>query len=1342
MKIFKHIFSAVVLFSVVFNVSAQNCSTLLVNLGNDKNLICGDSVSLFAFTNYAYPDSASWQWTPTSSMVNEQTQNPKVFPNSTRDYIVKCTTPSGCIMRDTVRVFVSNPIIETGTERIISCGNSIMLFPNTLWQPINQVGTVDLKGVSFLNADSGFVSGYGGKVYKTNDGGSSWTDVSTPGTYDLLGSCFLNTNIGFVYGNNGIIYRTSNAGTTWQNVSSGNAQPIRDMFFVNQTIGFAAGGTGSTTTYIFKTSNGGTSWGSIALPNSNRINGMHFTGLDTGYAVCDLGIIMKTTNSGVIWQNNQLSLNNNLFDVYFSNSQVGFACGEYGLMLKTTNAGQTWVKVNTNTSEHLYRMSFINSSTAYAVGSNGSMIYTYNGGDSWFPIPKQISQNLYGIFCMDENKAFAVGASGTVLKNMNIFASYQWSPSSGIENPLQAYTGFSSSTSGMYKLQATTSNGCLAKDSVFIQVLPANVYANEDRTIVCADEFMLYGDFEWKPVTSNTTKLLEQVIADGNTVQVIYGDSIMKIFNNGETIERFKIGNGSGSLFRSVAHNGNGVYVAGGYSGVLAISKNGGYQWQYLFTGNNQNINKIKFRNNNFGMAACDNGYVLKTIDGGNSWTLINTGFQKHLNSISFAPNGAIYISGQDGLILKSLNDGGSFGAIGNLTTEHLRDVCMLNDQIGFICGNNGTLLKTVNGGVTWAAISTGSLQNYTSVYFQSDNVVYLTGSNGLIFKSIDGGNHWYSMKSNTQQELRSVVFTDNNHGMAVGLNGTILRYDYPNSNNTWVDSQGVQSFTTDAVEPFPSQTTTYYFSMQTQSGCYDIDTVVITVNPLIVSTGGDLIPTCGTPIELHAETNLTNDENITYQWTPSTFLSNPDTSNPICTPLTNVQYVVRISNPNGCEAFDTMWVYVGSTMVSASNDTTIFCGQQTQISVTVNNMLPGTHFEWSPNTSLNNGSLMNPTAFPSDTTVYSVVVTDPNGCTGTDSVKVNVIPLQISLPQSTQLNCGEQIQISPSVNNPNIGLLNWEWTPQTGLNNPNIADPIVSYGGEITYTVVATNQSGECSASATIHIVPLPALITAEICIAGYELNYNRNIVQWVIPPSHVLDSIHVFKKNQFGDIVRQTTVKAQSGNVWIDQHTVPQYGFAEYQISIIDTCGFTTPLSEKHKTMFASLSLTEQNKWKISWTLYEGYSPVAYAIFRSYENKPFEQIATMSGSASSFIDPEQKEGFTTYYVGAIKSDTCYTMVNTYRTMSFSNPVSNRPIFITNDFKIYPKPAIDKINLTGSDLVGADIEIYDSMGQLVYTGVSIESAINIPISHFQKGVFYIRIVNDVRVIIEKFIKI
>jgi PKD repeat protein len=47
---------------------------------------------------------------------------------------------------------------------------------------------------------------------------------------------------------------------------------------------------------------------------------------------------------------------------------------------------------------------------------------------------------------------------------------------------------------------------------------------------------------------------------------------------------------------------------------------------------------------------------------------------------------------------------------------------------------------------------------------------------------------------------------------------------------------------------------------------------------------------------------------------------------------------------------------------------------------------------EWSPSTGLNNAKSTNPVARPSQTTLYSVVVTDASGCVDTDSVWVNVL--------------------------------------------------------------------------------------------------------------------------------------------------------------------------------------------------------------------------------------------------------------------------------------------------------------------------------------------------------------
>lgn len=1328
-------------FAFFSKINAQDCSSLTLNAGIDKTIFCGDSVILYATTNYSYIDSISWTWSPNLDISQLNVRNPIVSPSQSIRYYVTMTTPS-CQLTDSIEIVVLNPQIALGKNRILSCGEFITHYSNTDWQKLNSFSSLQFNGIHIPAKDTAYLCGASGKVYKTTDAGASWIDISTTVSYDLLGTYFLNANTGFVYGNNGLIQKTSNGGQSWQNAPTGHSQAIRDMFFVDSQLGFAAGGSGTTTTYIFKTTNAGNNWSSIGLPNSNKINALHFVNQDTGYAVCEQGIVMKTTNAGILWQNNQLSLNNNLKDIFFFDSENGLLCGSNGLIMKTSNGGINWQKTNSNTSKQIYKFHTINNYEIYAVGSEGLLLYSPNQGNEWYVIPDMTSESLNSIYLFNENQAFAVGNSGTILKKIALFENFEWTPSQGISNINGANTSISPSESTMYTLTATTPNGCQAIDSIFIEVLSSKVYANVDKTVICGEELKLYGDFEWKTIDFGTNKKMEQVVAVGNTQNVIYGDSILKIFNNGEYIEAYKIGNGNGLLFKTLDHNTNDVYAAGGFNGVLAVSKNGGYIWEYIITGNTQNINRVKFKDTDFAMAVCDQGIILKSIDGGNSWNYSNSGYIKNLNAISFAPNGTIFIVGNDGLVLKSTNDGGSFGALGSFTSHHLRDVKMIDNQTGFICGDEGSLFKTNDGGLSWIELQTVALQNFNSIYFSDAQTIYVSGNNGLILKSIDGGEAWYEMKTNTTNTLNSISFSSFRSGIAVGNNGTLLRYDYPFSLNTWSNNQNAQTISGDVLEPFPAHTTVYYFSMETNQGCYDIDSVTVTVSPLLVSCGGDIMPICGSSVELHAETNLSSEENISFEWIPSTYLSNADTSNPICTPLTNIHYEVQVTHPNGCMASDSMWVYVASTIVTASNDTTIFCGQSVQLNATVSDMLPGTTFLWQPSASLNNPEIQNPTASPSDTTIYIVTATNPNGCSGTDSLIIFVIPLTISLPTSADLHCGESIQLSPSVNNPNIGQLNWEWSPQTGLNNPFIADPLVSYGGEITYTVTVSNQSGECTASAIVHIEPLAALIEPEICVASYELIHDKNIVQWSVPASNVLDSISIFKRNQWGEMIKQRSQKMQSGNVWIDPHTVAHYGSAEYQIKITDSCGFTSDFSDSHKTIFAELSLTEENFWNITWSSYAGFYPLGYDIYRSYDRQDYERIGSVPNSQFIYIDTARKEGFTTYFVAAVKEDTCYTMTNTFRTMSVSNTVSNRPIFVTNDFKIYPIPAIDKIILSGSDLVGADIDIYDSKGQIVYRGISTESAITIDISNLRKGLFYLQIENDIRIIHEKFIKL
>ncbi|MEZ4888033.1 MAG: T9SS type A sorting domain-containing protein [Chitinophagales bacterium] len=75
------------------------------------------------------------------------------------------------------------------------------------------------------------------------------------------------------------------------------------------------------------------------------------------------------------------------------------------------------------------------------------------------------------------------------------------------------------------------------------------------------------------------------------------------------------------------------------------------------------------------------------------------------------------------------------------------------------------------------------------------------------------------------------------------------------------------------------------------------------------------------------------------------------------------------------------------SPMADAGQDVTICEGNSTQLGAT-----GGDSYTWTPDDgSLDDASIANPTASPTSTTVYTVVVTDSNGCTDSAQVTVNV---------------------------------------------------------------------------------------------------------------------------------------------------------------------------------------------------------------------------------------------------------------------------------------------------------------------------------------------------------------
>jgi gliding motility-associated-like protein len=135
--------------------------------------------------------------------------------------------------------------------------------------------------------------------------------------------------------------------------------------------------------------------------------------------------------------------------------------------------------------------------------------------------------------------------------------------------------------------------------------------------------------------------------------------------------------------------------------------------------------------------------------------------------------------------------------------------------------------------------------------------------------------------------------------------------------------------------------------------------------------------------------------------------------------------------------------------------------------------------FSWSPVAGLSGSQTLTPVASPDRTTTYYLIALS-GSCRVTDSVRVNVKPPATVLAGAdTTIAAGEPLSLT-AVDMNHTGFDSWMWTPATGLDNPQAADPVLvlAHYGVYTYTVMAKAPGG-CSAenSVTISVSGGPAI-------------------------------------------------------------------------------------------------------------------------------------------------------------------------------------------------------------------------------------------------------------------------
>jgi len=576
----------------------------------------------------------------------------------------------------------------------------------------------------FLDANTGWLVGEGGRVQKTTDGGANWTTLQQPD--GLLGDWvdveFADADTGYACAGGGFIYKTTDGGSSWNMVgdTANYVVDLKGLSVVSADIVYFCG-KGST---LLKTNDGGsvyTKSDDTAFNSEDLDGGISFIDENQGVVISDskYGDSWYTHDGGGTWNYVNVAgsfsslafLSKKLYDIGSAGDSTFVIVGYHNTALVSNDGGKNYHFVGDSTAAYVYynNVAVVSEDAFYVSSSEGFIVKFTGGGQTVDTLYTGSGQTPTDIIFVDANTGYAILAYGQWFKTTN--GGYSWAPV--LEWPSVSFQDITAA--GTDKLVAVSWGG---GEVTFSEEAVAN----------------------WSyPVND----LLEYL--DANLYVCSFVDE-----NNG--------------------------FIAGG-GATLARTTDGGASWNFIATPmqavSNGNFYTVDYLTSDIVYAGGTKGHIYKSTNDGLTWMAMNYEGGGDILDIFPVSETEIYVSGKSGEVCSYNAAIDSFKIIADDGSYYMRDI-EFRSGVGLLVRASGRIYSVSDTGID-SLFQDPDKDDLYDIEFITDDLVYVVGEAGKIYKSGDAGQTWIQETSGTEETLISCEYVGSQLWV-VGQNGTILK--------------------------------------------------------------------------------------------------------------------------------------------------------------------------------------------------------------------------------------------------------------------------------------------------------------------------------------------------------------------------------------------------------------------------------------------------------------------------------------------------------------------------------------------------------------------------------------